>query len=536
MTDKLFFQPLVILVFFLGFTMSHIGVKDAACKEGQEEIRFPIKLYELSGNTIFDDAALSNELQAFIGENKTSQDVERARSVLEKYYHVNGYPTVLVNIPEQSVENGTIRLEVIESTVRRVRVVGNRYFTMEKILKELPSMEQGQFLHLPNVQKELAAINRNPDMKVAPVLMPGKDLGTIDIELRVKDKLPLHGSMELNNRSTHATTDLRLNTSLRYDNLWQRDHSISLQYQTSPEDTKEVRAIAGSYVMPSPLFDNHMMALYGVISDSDTAFGQGFEVIGKGYILGLRNIIPLGARGNFRHNLTLGLDYKDFDEDLSFSEEGGESESTPVTYMPMTLSYGASLPDKWGSTSLNGSLNLAFRGVATKEEEFKDKRFKARGNYICMALGLDRVQQMPWDSSLFIRLDGQIADQPLISNEQYIAGGMKSVRGYMESEVAGDKAVHGMFEWRSPDMESLLGLWEPLDLSFYAFYDFANLRLIHPLPQEDASLFISGTGGGVRGKLSEYLIYEFVWGYALKATENTEKGDQQWYFEVKFQF
>ncbi|MBT8340443.1 MAG: hypothetical protein KJP07_10570, partial [Desulfatitalea sp.] len=392
-------------------------------------------------------------------------------------------------------------------------------------------------LYLPDVRRELAVVNRSPDMKVAPVLMPGKELGTIDIELKIKDKLPLHGDVELNNRSTHDTTDLRLNASMRYDNLWQKDHSITLQYQTSPENTKEVRAIAASYVFPSPLSGDHILAVYGVISDSDTAFGQDFEVLGKGYIVGLRNIIPLGGRGNYNHNLTLGLDYKDFSEDLSFLDQGeGESISTPVTYVPIMLAYGASLPDKWGTSGMTGSLNFAFRGVTVNEEEFADKRYKTRGNYIYLTMGVNRVQNLPWGMSLFLNVDGQIADQPLIANEQYIAGGMKSVRGYKESETAGDNAVHGSVEWRSPDIEKVIGLWDPLDASIFAFYDFVNLSLNDPLPGEEKNADLYGAGAGIRGKVTDYLTYEVIWSQALKDTSRTESGDQLWYFEVKCRF
>ena len=75
----------------------------------------------------------------------------------------------------------------------------------------------------------------------------GKTPETVDISLKVKDSLPLHGSLEINNRATHDTTELRLSGALRYDNLWQRDHSVSFQFQLSPQDPDEVRVFSASY-------------------------------------------------------------------------------------------------------------------------------------------------------------------------------------------------------------------------------------------------------------------------------------------------
>ena len=99
-----------------------------------------------------------------------------------------------------------------------------------------PLLAPGKVLFVPAVQKELERLNRQ-DLKAAPTLSPGSEMGTTDVDVRVEDQLPLHANFELNNRATQNTSDLRLNAMLRYDNLWQRDHSVSVQFQTSPEDT-----------------------------------------------------------------------------------------------------------------------------------------------------------------------------------------------------------------------------------------------------------------------------------------------------------
>jgi hemolysin activation/secretion protein len=512
------------------------AVAVAEPQPAQAQVRFRIERFDLTGNTLFDDDHLFKVLTSFIGHGKTSDDVEGARRKLETYYHKQGYPTVLVNIPEQAVDDGVIRLEVIESKLRRVRVVGNRYFTMERILDMLPSFRQGQILYLPNLQEELAVINQSPDIKVAPVLMPGKTPGTIDVDLKVKDKLPLHGSIELNNRSTHNTEDLRLNVGLNYSNLWQKEHTLSLQYQTSPQDPEQVQAVSASYVMPSPLNHKHIMALFGVVSDSDTAIGEDFSVIGKGFMAGLRNVIPLPAARGVVHSFTIGIDYKDFEEDLSALGVEDEGVVTPVTYLPLIFSYGASFSDKTGMTGVNAAVTMALRGVVTDQEEFEDKRFKARGNYIYATLEVERIQKLGAWGSIMAKVDGQLSNQPLIANEQYTAGGMKSVRGYKESETAGDNALHATVELRTPDLEALTGLWEPLDLFLFGFYDVAALHILDSLPGEDEGTSLAAAGAGVRGRITDHLTYEVDWGTALEDTQRVESGEEFLYFEVRLKF
>ena len=508
-----------------------VGVEFVFASE--ESIKFDIEGFEVIGNTIFSQAELIDVLKKFEGPKKSAEDVELARTALERFYHQNGYPTALANIPEQAVEKGIIRLEVIESKIRRVRITGNRYFTMEKILHALPTFREGKILYVPNVQTELAELNRNPDLKVAPVLMPGKELGTIDVELKVKDKLPLHGSLELNNRNTHTTTELRLNGMLRYDNLWQKDHSISFQFQTSPQDTKEVLLFSGSYVLPSVFNDDSMSVLYGVISDSDTAFGGDFTVIGKGYIAGYREIIPLPGFGSYAHNLSIGLDYKDFDEEQQFGEE---SETVPVKYVPLSASYSSSLRGETGVTRFNLGLNIAFRGMVSSESEFDYKRYNARGNYVVVSAGFEREQNLFCGMNLRIKANGQLADQPLISNEQFSAGGMTSVHGFKESEAAGDNAMLGNAVLSSPDLVGLFASDSRFSINLKAHYDAAYLSKIDPLPGEDREIKLQGTGTGLRMAWDNRLEVVVDWGMALESTADTEYGEHVVYFITKFQF
>jgi hemolysin activation/secretion protein len=498
---------------------------------------FEIRVFELAGNSIFPAGKLQETVKPFTGSGKTAADVEKARDAIEKLYHDAGYPAVLVNIPEQTIKDGIVKLQVIESRIGRVKVSGNRYFTTEKIMRDLPSFRSGEVLYVPKVQEEIGRLNRNQDLKVEPVMAPGKEPGTVDVELKVADRLPLHGYLELNNRASPDTKPLRLNAMLRYDNLWQRDHSISLQYQTSPQDMSEVQAVSASYVLPAPWEKSHLLALYGIWSDSDTAFGQGFEVVGKGEIFGLRYVIPLPPYKLYAHNITVGLDYKNLKETLGFTTEIRETTHTPVTYMPLSFSYSASLQDEWGGTNqFSGGLNLSFRGLVSDQREFEVKRFKGMANYFYFTTGIQRAQKLPGGMGLFAKVDGQVASGPLISSEQYAAGGMESVRGYKESEALGDNALHGTVELSLPDPLRRFGFGKWFQMTPYFFYDIAMLFIREPLPSQDRRVNLQGAGAGFRGSITKYLEYEFDWAVALSKADPTPKHDSRYYFRLKALF
>ncbi|MFP4474804.1 MAG: ShlB/FhaC/HecB family hemolysin secretion/activation protein [Desulfatibacillaceae bacterium] len=500
-----------------------------------ETVTFAIEEYEVTGNTLMSASVIRRTLAGFTGPEETADTVEAARSALEKLYHKKGYPTVMVNIPEQTVEGGTVILSVMESTVDRVYVKDNKWFSASGILAKLPALSPGTVLYLPDIQRDLAKVNRSRYVKVTPALMPGTRPGTVDVELTVDDDPPLRGSLELSNRASHDTTDWRLNAEVGYENLWQKEHSVSFQYQTSPQDLSEVQVIAASYMLPAPWNARHLVIGYGVWSDSETAFGEGFQVIGEGMIFGGRVMMPLASVGGYSHHMTLGADYKDFNQSLAFDDDE-EGVETPVTYLPLSLSYSSSFGGKGARTSLFAGLNAGLRGLVADNEEFREKRFRGRANFLYMTLGVEHERKVPPGLGIFSKLDGQLSDQPLISNEQYAAGGLNSVRGYKESEVLGDDAVHGTFELTAYGLtEGLLPLEEP-SWSPVLFYDFCATRLRDPLPGQEEFDYINGAGLGFAARWGDMLETELAWAVALSTVNRTESGANRFHIRLKWKF
>ncbi|HEX4939072.1 MAG TPA: POTRA domain-containing protein, partial [Candidatus Kapabacteria bacterium] len=188
--------------------------------------RFAVWEFRVKGNTLLQQTAVELTLTPYLGPDQTFETIQEAASKLERSYRDAGYPTVLVNIPEQDVVGGVVMLEVVEGKVSRVRVSGSRYFLPSEIKQEVGSLQQGQPMHVPSFQADMNRVNSaSGDLRVTPVLKPGGTPGTVEVDLRVKDELPLHGSLEVNNHNSLDTTKLRTSASISYDNLWQKHHS-----------------------------------------------------------------------------------------------------------------------------------------------------------------------------------------------------------------------------------------------------------------------------------------------------------------------
>ena len=193
-------------------------------------VHFLVSRYEVMGNTLLPAKVLDGVLSKHTGTNVTYQDVASGVKELQLEYHNRGYDTISVAIPQQRLTNGVFKIQVFEGRLADIAVTGNRYYSSNNVMRALPGLKTNIFLNSKLLQPQLDLANANQDRQIYPEIHPGPDSNTTSLMLRVKDQLPLHAKIEANNQSTPGTPDLRLATSAVYDNLWQLDHSMGVQY------------------------------------------------------------------------------------------------------------------------------------------------------------------------------------------------------------------------------------------------------------------------------------------------------------------
>lgn len=472
---------------------------------------FAILEYQVEGNTLLRPIDIERAVMPFLGENKSLKDVESARTQLERVYRERGYKTVQVNIPPQRVGEGIVRLTVAEGSVGKLKIAGSRYHSPQRIRKTFAELNPGKVPNFNEVQKEMGAANRSDDLRITPILRASDTPGRVDVELAVKDELPFHALLDVNNRYNANTTHLRTTGELRYDNLFQSSQSLSFQYQIAPERPADAKIWSASYVIPTE--GNLVWAFYAVHSDSNVAAVGSVDVIGKGDIYGIRLITTLPTDSqSFYHSFTAGVDYKDFKQ--SVVQEGATSAiESPISYPPFTLQYSgtwlgaapapgsgrAATANFRSSTSLDLGVSFIIRGLGTDWRQFANKRAYAGTSYIILHPSLAREQVLPWQWSVVGRLDGQLASGPLINNEQFSAGGADTVRGYTEAERLGDNAVHGTLELRTPQFFAHSAA--KIEQSYlFLFTDAARLKILQPLPQQTSEFTLASAGLGLRFK------------------------------------
>ena len=453
-----------------------------------------VREYRVRGNHLLKPIEIEEAVYPFMGPGRGEQDIEGARQALEKIYKAKGYQSVGVQVPQQTGNRGVIYLEVVETPVGRLRVKGARYFLPSTIKAGAPSMKEGTVPNFNEVSKDIVALNRWRDRKITPELRAGVVPGTVDIDLKVEDKLPLHGSLEINNQHNANTVPLRLSGSLSYSNLWQLGHTLGGSFQLAPERTTDSAVYSAFYQAPVRSVEGLSVMLTGTVQDSNIAALGGTTVIGKGQIVGFRLMKTLPAKQGYFHSISFGMDYKNFVQDVNAA---GSLVSSPIAYYPFNLSYSASRVTDNTYTEFNAALTWHVSGMGGSQTQFAARRFSATDNFFYFRGDLSHTHDIAHGFQIYARGQGQATPDSLINTEQTSGGGFNNARGYLIATRLGDSGAFGTLEFRSPNF---LGSAKDRENQWrvYAFLEGGKLFTNHPLPAEKRSYDLASAGFGSR--------------------------------------
>jgi hemolysin activation/secretion protein len=497
--------------------------------QGQaEQPAFQLNELRVLGNTLLPSLTIAKLLYPYLGPARTFADVEAARAALEGEYHAQGFGTVYIDIPEQTVgRDGVIRLHVTETQLQPTRIKGTRYFSNRQIREALPAAVSGTSPNLPQLQAQITTLNTvTTDRVVTPVLKAGTEPGTVALELQVQDKLPLHAVVELNNQYTADTKPLRASLGLSYDNAFARQDSFSLQYQTSLQDTQQVRVYAASYLLRLP--DSDKLSFSFIDSSSQVATVGDINVVGKGKTYGAQFLHSLETSTAVISSVQAGLTYHDSTQDVLLGAANGLS--SPISYSSLQFGYSWLRQGEQRIWTWNNNLVLGIPGLGGSRTDFANKCFGCKPGFSIWRTDASAAQKLPANLSMVVRLAGQYSVDPVISNEQSLLGGAHSVRGYLEAEELGDVGVHASLELHA---NSLLPNKWFLQLQPYLFYDWGRVSFQQPLPGQQRSASLRSAGIGMDLTWGTHVSGSLLYGDPLIDASHTKKGDGRYEFVIR---
>lgn len=396
----------------------------------------------------------------------TAKEISAFRESLLKALQEAGYVFASVEFPTAPWQQGFFVALVDCGPLGDITVRNQgRHYSQRQIINKLSNRDNR--FNYADVRNRLADLNNGGDIKLDTTLKPTRRNGRIyvDAEVEYEDALPIHGALEFTNTtSREADSDVRVRATLQHSNLTKHDDVLTLGYITDGDLFDSTNAIYGSYQLP--LDDRWTAGLFGSWSDSDYAnVIPDTDISGRGYTFGLQLERELYADAFHRLTATAGwkmartknrMNVFGFNLDLT----------TAVVSMPyLTLGYSSQAYDRYNGrnfATLTFTGNRADKWGASKEETFTEESWSADGTFFQARFAAARVQRLfegedhPGRWTLFARTQAVYSDDTLPNSCREYLGGYDTIRGYNESELAGDNIFSATLELRTPLLENFL--------------------------------------------------------------------------------
>ena len=527
---------LKLLRFLIGTAFAMTSATTLAADEQTDIIRFEIAGFDVEGNTLLAPQAVEKAVAPFVGKNRDFGHVQRALESLEGEYRKLGYNVVQVALPEQELNQGVIKLQVIETKLGVVKVEGNTAHTEENIRRSLPALREGETPNIGRVSSSLKLANENPSKKTALQLQSSDKDDEVNAVLKVTDEREWKLSASFDNTGNQSTGNTHLTMQAQHFNIANLDHVLSLQYTTTLEKPSQVSVYGAGYHIPLYALGDSidLFANYSdVDSGSVTAGIFSLQVSGRGSVFGGRYNQNLKRIGEYEHKLSYGIDYKAFQNNVSLS---GVQLGNDVTVHPASVAYSGTLGMAEGQVEVGISYMRNIPGGARgSADDFNRVRAGAPAAYNILRYNAGYSRVLPGDWQMRVNLSGQYTRDALIPGEQFGAGGASSVRGFAERDLSNDYGYLVNAEVYTPNM---CGTIERVSMECRAvlFYDTANASRIDPLPGELAQGSIGSAGVGLRMSVSKYMSLQLDYGQVIDAGIAQAKGDRKLHFRLALNY
>lgn len=465
---------------------------------GADSYHFTLSEVAVEGVGAYDAATIASFFSDRIGTDVSLADVFAIAATIETYYRADGYFLTRVVVPAQRIENGKVKLLVVEGFVKSVAVVGEAGGALELVQSMADRIvETPGPTRLDTIERQLLLINDLPGLTARGTLSPAvgeRGASVLTIEVVRKE---IDGFFSVDNRSAEflgpwsAALGVGANS---FTGLAERIEFVG--YSSLFSERQRLYQLSAQGTLNADGLSLRAYASRAPGNPGDRLTPLALETVAERYGLSFSYPILRGRR------LSIGAD-------IAFDWMDEDDESLGVRIVEDHLRVVRFTLDGEYRDSLNGISNvevgLHFGVDAFGASEAGDanlSRAGADGTFVKTTLEISRLQRLfsLGDGSLDLQIlaAAQFSDGPLLADEEFRLGGFRLGRGFTSGELSGDSALAGSLELQYTSVldEAVDGGRFHLPFQLYGFYDAG--KVWDDGPGEPDSAALTSAGGGVR--------------------------------------
>jgi hemolysin activation/secretion protein len=436
---------------------------------GAPGLKVVVTAFKISGNTIYPEAVLLEQVKEFVGKEQTIDGLNDAATKVRAYYRERGYFLSQAYLPQQEIKGGVVEIAVIEARVGKVAVnfkEGTRY--SEGLVRGLVNahLKEGELITEQGLETPLLLLNDFPNAVVTSEIKPSATIGAADLTVNVSDSPGIiSGSVDIDNYGNRFTGQYRMGVSLSFNNPLGMGDQFSYRGFVTDDRMGFYRA---AYVIPVGYWGTRVGLSYASFH-----YRLGKTLIERG-VHGVGGVTTVYAFHPFirtrSSNLIGQFAYEEkklndrdetagtnTDRKINSSKIGVVGDFRDGLFGGGLNSYGVTITE--GTVRINGDTAPALR----TDGHFHKKNFEFR-----------RLQKITDNTTLLLALSGQMGSKNLTSAEKFSLGGPQGVRAYPVGEGVGDTGwlFQGELRYILPGVK--VG---PGDITLVGFWDQGWVRL-----------------------------------------------------------
>ncbi|WP_158441891.1 ShlB/FhaC/HecB family hemolysin secretion/activation protein [Pleurocapsa sp. PCC 7319] len=472
--------------------------------------------FEIIGNQVLPPSEIEQILQPYLFRPISFIELLEAQQAITQLLVERGYFTSGAFIPPQKINNRTVRVEIIEGKIEEIKISGLRKLKPEYIRSRMTIATQPP-LNRDKLLNALQLLQLNPLIKnISAELSQGVNPGGSFLEIEIEEADTFALELNLDNQRAPSVGSQRRQVSIGEGNLLGFGDRLNVSY-INTDGSNSLEDL--SYVLPVGAYNSQIRLAHSrTNSQIITEPFQDLELETKNRYYEVTYSQPLYQTPN--RELTVGLTFSRQNSqvslmDIGFSSlsRGADSEGkTQISALRLFQEYSDRTMKQVFAVRSQFSIGIDAFDATINANNLPDSKFLIwRGQ-------TEYLRMLTSKTNLFLRSELQLSDRPLVSLEQFSAGGALSVRGYSQDRILGD---NGLF--LSAELRNTLWQVPQWDLRFQVnpFFDFARVWNSDDLLLDTNTL--ASLGVGLQLLVKDDFAARLDWGIPL--IDDGESGD-----------
>ena len=473
--------------------------------DGADAIRFTLSQVTFEGATLYTQEQLQTSFHALLGQDVSLADIYAAAAALTVTYRNDGYVLTRVIVPAQTIDDGALRLRVVEGFIDDVSFQNDDTAPLPDGMRlKIETLARGYLRHaleqrpshIHTLERALLLLNDLPGIAARSVLAPSP---TVTGAARLTIMLSytrFDGMGVVDNYGSRYLGPVQLSHLTQINTPFGYGEQIEVQAVYAPGQEGGRELAYGAAQLRVPIGRQGTVIEFGG-SYSDTEPGyilNDLDVEGSATRLHIGASHPFYRGRDFTLNGNIKLDFADIRSDNAFDTErkddvrmlrlGADVDWADRLFSMPALSRGH-IEISQGIDVLGGS----------EAGDFFLTRPDAEPHATLFSASFHRLQSLTRHWAFSTQLRGQYSDDAFLSLEEFGVGGAEIGRGYSPSEIIGDQGAAAAFEAQYMSDVRFIG---SNPVQFFAFYDVGrvwNLDAADAAAKKDT---LTSAGGGFR--------------------------------------